>query len=484
MAQAGKRKQRTPARLAPRHAGSAPPQKPLLRATDHGRPVTLDAEAFAPAQRGGGWGPFAESFLRLNEAALARLEVTPEIGSSESGVRLRLVPGGRAGAIPLRSAQTGQVAGGLIVEPRFGWSGVGRVLSETGWVAAPEFLEGALVPGSGREVPPWVLAGPVLARLADLLHTLRRGYHARTEVLRQPRGQILWGRYARQSLATGNWADLPCRFHELTTDPMVRRMARWALEHIRLDLVHAGGRDTIARLLIALTDELLRTVRDVSPFTPRRHDLDRLTAGNRLLDTSLRRGLEALGWVSEERGLGGGREMDGLAWTLPLHELWENYVEALTRREAALVGGEVRVGRRRETVFPIEWSDPSHRSLGHLVPDIVVFRGSSVQIIDAKYKAHLAELDEAGWHRFTADARESHRADIHQVLAYAGLYSADDIQATLVYPLRRSTYDALALRGRDRSVAYLHHGARQVRLELRGVPFGGGERLEEQCRDV
>jgi 5-methylcytosine-specific restriction endonuclease McrBC regulatory subunit McrC len=164
--------------------------------------------------------------------------------------------------------------------------------------------------------------------------------------------------------------------------------------------------------------------------------------------------------------------MDGIAWALPLEQLWENYVEALIRREAALDGGIVRVGRRRETVFPIEWSDPSHRSLGHLVPDVVVFRGDSVHVIDAKYKAHLAELDEHGWQRFTDDVREAHRADIHQVLAYASLYAADEVRASLIYPLRQSTFDALRSRGRDRSSAQLLHGARRVHLELRGVPFG------------
>jgi hypothetical protein len=204
---------------------------------------------------------------------------------------------------------------------------------------------------------------------------------------------------------------------------------------------------------------------------------ERLGGADRLLGAALRRGLEALGWVAEERGLGGGREMDGLSWTLPLADLWERYVEGLVRREAALVGGSVRVGRRRETVFPIEWSDPSHRSLGHLVPDFVVMTGKTVHVVDAKYKAHLAELDEHGWQRFTEDAREAHRADIHQVLAYAALYSGEEVKASLIYPLRRSTYEALAQRGRDRSVAHLLHGARCVRLELRGVPFGGRERL-------
>lgn len=366
--------------------GAAPAQKPLFKARDHGSGVTLAADAFAPAQRGGGWGPFAESFLRMNETALTRLDVKVEIGSSDAGVRIHLVPGGRAGAIPLRSAQTGSVAGGLIVEPRFGWSGVGTVLSQTGWAATPDFLEGPLVPGSGREVPPWVLAGPVLARLAELLDALRRGYNTKEETLRQPRGRILWDRYISESMTNGRWADLPCRYPELSIDPIIRRMARWALERVRSELAGVGGHDAIARFLVAVADDLLFRVRDVLPFAPRRSDLDRLGANERLLGAALRRGIEALGWISEERGLGGGREMDGLAWTLPLHELWEHYVEALVRREAALVGGNVRVGRKRETVFPIEWSDPSHRSLGHLVPDIVVFGSRSVHVVDAKYK--------------------------------------------------------------------------------------------------
>jgi hypothetical protein len=408
----------------------------------------------------------------MNAAALAALDVMPEVGSSDAGVRLRLVPGGRAGAIPLRSAQTGHVVAGLIVEPRFGWAGVGSVLSQTGWAAAPNFLEGPLVPGSGREVPPWVLAGPVLARLAELLNALRRGYHTREDVLRQPRGHILWPRYISESLARGRWAELPCRYPELAIDPILRRMTRWGLERVRTDLASVGGRDPVARLLIAAVDDLLFRVRDVLPLIPRRSDLERVAMNDGLVGTALRRGLDALGWISEERGLGGGREMDGLAWNLPLSDLWEHYVEALVRREASIVGGSVRVGRKRETVFPIEWSDPSHRSLGHLVPDIVVFHARSVHVIDAKYKAHLAELDEQGWQRFTDDARESHRADIHQVLAYASLYSADEVSASLVYPLRRSTFEALARRGRDRSVAHLLHGSRRVRLELRGLPFG------------
>jgi len=457
----------------PRRRTAAPGQKKLFSATDHGPPVTLPPDLFVPAQREAGWGPFVQAFVRLNKPALDTLDTAIEVAPSSYGAAIRLAPGGRVGAVPLRSAQTGHVAGGFVVKPRFDWAGMGRVLVETGWAASPEFLDLPFVPGSGREIPPWVLAGPVLARLEALLRALKRGYRVEEAVLRHPRGRILWPRYLAESLTRGQWDRLPCRFPDLGQDPRLRRNARWVLERVRADLVAVGATDPVAAALAVLALRLIDLLVDVEPLAPSRDDLRRNLSGHGLADEVLRRGVEALAWVVEERGLGGGRELDGLAWALPLDRLWEAYVEGVVRREATLVGGEVRVGRLGQTTLPIQWSDPTHRSLGHLVPDIVVRRGRSVRIVDAKYKAHLAELDEVGWRRFAEDAREEHRADLHQVLAYAALHDAEDITATLVYPLRPATWEALRARGRDVSRAELFHGGRRVTVELRGIGGGG-----------
>ena len=173
---------------------TAPRQLPLYTASDNGSPVTISPEPFAGApsgtRRAGDWGGFADAFIKFNRDALAALDVTPETATEASGFTVRLRPGGRTGAVPLRSGQTGNVVGGLVVQPRFGWSGVVRVLQETGWPAFPEFHQLPMVPGSGREVPPWVLAGPVLLRLETLLKQMRRGYQEREEVLSKPRGRI------------------------------------------------------------------------------------------------------------------------------------------------------------------------------------------------------------------------------------------------------------------------------------------------------
>jgi 5-methylcytosine-specific restriction endonuclease McrBC regulatory subunit McrC len=192
----------------------------------------------------------------------------------------------------------------------------------------------------------------------------------------------------------------------------------------------------------------------------------------RLLETALVQGLQALGWVADERGLGGGHEMDGLAWQLALEQLWERYVEARVREEVAREGGELKVGRLGQTTTPIHWSTSTVRTMTQLVPDIVVRRGRSVRVVDAKYKAHFADLDEHAWMQFSEEIRHAHRADVHQVLAYASLYDADEVTATLVYPLRRSTWESLRERQRDSAYAELYRGNRSVRLELKGLPFG------------
>jgi hypothetical protein len=233
-----------------------------------------------------------------------------------------------------------------------------------------------------------------------------------------------------------------------------------------------GGKDPIAAQLSRVALLLLGELIDVAPVKPRGTDLERrlkLAIGSEL---AVQRGVEALGWVVDERGLGGGRELDGLAWQLRLDELWERYVEATVRREVAKEGGQVLVGRLGQTTIPFHWADPGMRSLGHLIPDVIVKRGRSIRILDAKYKAHLADLDEAGWRVASEELREAHRADLHQVLAYASFLDADDITACLIYPLRRSTWEALRAKRQDVWRAEISTKGRDIHLELRGLPFG------------
>jgi hypothetical protein len=140
--------------------------------------------------------------------------------------------------------------------------------------------------------------------------------------------------------------------------------------------------------------ELLQQVREVKPIAPARPQLDRLLLTTGLPPISFYRGLQALGWLVDQRGLAGTAETDGLAWCLPMYELFERWVEHLVRLWAHGFGAQVRSGRAHETVVPIRWRHSGARSLSSLVPDFVVKRADEIWVIDSKYKGHFEELDD------------------------------------------------------------------------------------------
>lgn len=88
----------------------------------------------------------------------------------------------------------------------------------------------------------------------------------------------------------------------------------------------------------------------------------------------------------------------------------------------------------------VGYTGSAHGSLGHLVYDVVVQRGSSIRFTSAKYNAHLADLDEIGWHHFAEDCLQSHRPHPHQALAYASLSHDEEVTATLVNQWRLKTW--------------------------------------------
>src|SRR5690606_19795284 len=104
------------------------------------------------------------------------------------------------------------------------------------------------VPGSAREVPPWLLAAPVLQRLEALLRHRTRGFVERTEDRSSPRGRVDWSRWARDHVPRGRWTTLPCTFSDPTDDPTLMAHVRWTLGRLDEELASTGDSPP-ARLL-------------------------------------------------------------------------------------------------------------------------------------------------------------------------------------------------------------------------------------------
>jgi hypothetical protein len=441
-------------------AAAVPSARHLLKGQDHGEPISVSGRDVGVA--GDRW---VEPFLAANMAGLRRLDMRHEIRADPT-VRLLLKPGSRIGALPLLSPATHKVAAGLLIEPRFRWESLGAVFNAIGFSVEPELGGAPLVPGSAREIPPWMLAGPVIERIAGLLRHRRRGFVERSETRASPRGRVEWTTWATKQVPRGSWSTFPCRFSEPDDDPDLMASIRWTLGRLKENLSTIAWSPP-AKHLLHRTAELES---QVGPGILRRPSVEWLRAGDSEWVVAA---MEAMGWIAEERGLGGARSLDGLAWDLSIDAVWEAWVTAFSAdlaRSLGMTASPFQAARR-----PLRWHGPAH-SMSALVPDVEIRGTNRVIWVDAKYKAHLDLLTRRGWTAQSQDVQNAHRADLHQALAYASLADAPQVDTLLLYP-QLATHTLCPA-----TVATVTSGRRRVRLVLAAVPFGyRNPEQKEQC---
>ncbi len=129
-----------------------------------------------------------QTLLDNNRSRLDSLEISSALITKSDNIEISLKTNGIIGAVPIRSIYK-DMAGGIIIEPRFGWSDYGKMLNSIGWNAAPEILKFPLVPGSAKHIPPWVIAGPLVIWLKELLNSLSPGFTMVNDIRESPRGK-------------------------------------------------------------------------------------------------------------------------------------------------------------------------------------------------------------------------------------------------------------------------------------------------------
>jgi hypothetical protein len=414
-----------------------------------------------------GW---TDAFLAANREDLRRLALATHISVDAGQAFVILTSSNRIGAIPLRSPVTRKVAAGLLVQSRFGWPSVGRVLANIGFRVEPDVGGRALVPGSAIEVPPWILAGPVVSRIAAVIEHLGRTFVPQSDDRQMPRGTVDWNWYAGRALPSGRWTSFRCSYSDLSPDPDFTAALRWTLGRVRQDLEPTSDA-VIARYLLARISYLLGRlgagpVRRPRPFDP----------APAFVPDRLRLALEAVAWVRDERGLGGAQTLDGLPWSLAVDKLWEAWVELFLAELARRLGGRLSTARQGTTRKPFSWKT-AVRTLGHLAPDFQLEWGGRTVWVDAKYKDHLNRVAAQDWRLLPDDLRDSHRADLHQALAYASIGGVQLVDTFLIYPQRGEQPEP------HFAIADLAAGERRVRLGMGSLPFGF-EGLEAHERAV
>jgi hypothetical protein len=154
-----------------------------------------------------------------------------------------------------------------------------------------------------------------------------------------------------------------------------------------------------------------------------------------------------------------------------METFFEAWLETVLQAVARRIGGSLRTGRQQQTLTPLRWEPPYLGSQKYLLPDVVLERGDTTVIVDAKYKEHWEELSTHRWGELDEELRERHRADLLQVLAYANLAATPRVVVCLAYPCRQETWNSLQARDRLFHRASLSAGPRRVEVLLTAIPM-------------
>lgn len=423
----------------------------------------------------------AEQFIALNREPIRHLGLSIEPRVRNSAVELEVGAGTQIGAIPLLSPTSGRPDYGVVVRPRFDWPGIGPILGATGWRIIPSLLAMPMLPESERRVPPWVLSTVVLFRLKELLNQMVRRFEISSDERSSPRGRIDWGRYVHRQISRARLLDVPCSFPELQSDRELRGAIRFALERQLHSLETQRMAGSFVRELIELCRSLLDGLLDVASREPRRTSFEVWHRGSLRTDV-FHRGIEAIEWTADERGLAGVSDFAGLPWSMSMEQFFEAWIETLMSQVARQVGGTMRTGRERQTVVPIDWNPPYLGSQKSLVPDLVIEREDATIIVDAKYKEHWEEMQERRWSDLETELRERHRADLLQVLAYSTVALKPKVLVCLAYPCNEERW--LSLRERNVLVHRASLPLSERRLELALMAFPLSTRIAPDAVDV
>ena len=352
-------------------------------------------------------------FLSLNKESFSFLDVDAYGEYDASGeFILKLTTSKYIGCIPLLSPKTGLPTGNLIITGRFG-EDVSELLSIIGEYVEPEFHDRiTLSKGSFVKPPLYFECQNYIDHYIEAKKYKWRKFDNVERIQSIPTHSTRWDKYALKSYDPKNTFRYPNSCNILT-----KNHKEWEELNYVLDLC-------IKEVLSSRTPVRSRMAY-MSRITGLQNTYDKRSLPivseikTHMSDPIVIKSLK----VIANRVLHNDTSANK-AWRLDFAQFFERYVQFLMKEVARAKGARIECNPH----YPVYGNKPAW-ALQRLEPDIIIDKSEIQYIIDAKYKAHIYQINGDG-EKF----KESFREDLHQVLAYSSFGGRRQKNVMLVYP--------------------------------------------------
>jgi hypothetical protein len=361
---------------------------------------------------------YFQKFIDYNSKLFNFLGVQPYVIGTDLNTSLAFRTSGFIGSIPLRSSDTGKQIGDFVVTPRFSsrdrFEDYIEILDLLGTEISPEVVNSLpLASGKNFRPPLYLEAVKFIASLEQLSMRSWRKFDNLEKISYQPIGQINWTKYINNEYKAENRLSFPVKTNILSEFHNEYAEIRYVFDICKSELLSVNTppriKNTIRAKISFLEERLYyHKPKVTNKITLRFADSPTVKyckeQANKILNYNL---------------------VDSTAWRIDFSDVFEKFVQHIFKEVAKETGGRLYPNFKfhSRTLKHFSWE------LKHVEPDAIYQKDDILVFIDAKYKSNLYNKYDQ-----SEILKESHRNDLHQILAYSSFSKTDYKYGFLCYP--------------------------------------------------
>lgn len=392
-----------------------------------------------------------QRFIILNKRMFDFLGIEVELSGTDNDLSLIFRSSDFIGAIPIKMPYDGIVHKDFQIVPRFDngkdvYSELTQLLTSLNYSIQPERSEFDLLCEPMKLQPPIYYEALKYIELYDKAYKYSwLKFDSKEQIHPYPKSNTNWSKHAVKSYNPVNALAFPSKDSVLSTNHIEWKELKYVFNLSKELIVSSTVPSSIRFKHEGRIRYLSNKVEDIEPIIT-----DKMVV--RASDPQCIKELKKQANVILQKS---GNSCS--AWRMSMSMLFERYVQMIVEKSTRELSGKVIsnskvVGRGN---IP-SWG------LKYLEPDIEVKIGSCIYMGDAKYKANFYASESQ-----PSILKETHRADLHQLLAYCSFEPQSRKIGVLFYPSEDTHYKSISYTDRIGGVCN--------RVILCGIAFGVDE---------